>query len=251
VCAIAERFFAKTRWRPTETKVVAGALMYSRYWWWTRRIMRDIAAKAHGDTDTSRDFEYTDWADLAAFIRRFVANIRHLPPARLASQAAGFLAPIVKSLSLNPGSEHWPRILFGLTAPGFAVIGPGLAFTSGEYHVTRSSVISIVLALAVGLHATLLCATRCHAPVADAVECQHEDSDIASLSSNEICDGVQVRTMALLREGLRRSEVVPDGLANPIVQDQFANTTAFDRHVSRQETEWSLAKRTLTAPLRI
>jgi menaquinone-dependent protoporphyrinogen oxidase len=83
--AIAERFFARTQWRPTERKVVAGALMYTKYGWWKRRIMRNIAAKAHGDTDTSRDFEYTDWADLAAFTRQFVQKITSLPPVRLAS----------------------------------------------------------------------------------------------------------------------------------------------------------------------
>jgi len=38
--------------------------------------MRRIARKEGGDTDTSRDYEYTDWNDLRAFgeafARRFV-----------------------------------------------------------------------------------------------------------------------------------------------------------------------------------
>lgn len=83
--AIAERFFAKTDWHPTETKVVAGALRYTEYGWWKRRIMRNIAAKAHGDTDTSRDFEYTDWTDLAAFTQQFVARVTSQQPVRLVS----------------------------------------------------------------------------------------------------------------------------------------------------------------------
>jgi menaquinone-dependent protoporphyrinogen oxidase len=73
---ILERFVEATGWRPPETKVVAGALPYSKYGWLKRRIMRSIVAKAHGDTDTSRDYEYTDWDDLAAFVRRFAAQSR-------------------------------------------------------------------------------------------------------------------------------------------------------------------------------
>jgi menaquinone-dependent protoporphyrinogen oxidase len=71
---ILDRFFTATGWRPTETKIVAGALPYSKYGWFKRRIMRNIVARAHGDVDTSRDYEYTDWADVAAFARRFAAE---------------------------------------------------------------------------------------------------------------------------------------------------------------------------------
>ena len=38
--------------------------------------MKRIAAKAGGDTDTSRDYEYTDWADLQRFADRFGARVR-------------------------------------------------------------------------------------------------------------------------------------------------------------------------------
>jgi menaquinone-dependent protoporphyrinogen oxidase len=33
--------------------------------------MRRIVRKAGGDTDTSRDFEYTDWDDLRTFVNEF------------------------------------------------------------------------------------------------------------------------------------------------------------------------------------
>ncbi len=33
--------------------------------------MRRIALKANADTDTTRDFEFTDWDDLKAFAREF------------------------------------------------------------------------------------------------------------------------------------------------------------------------------------
>jgi len=68
---IANKFFALTGWQPTVLKIVAGALKYTKYNWLKRWIMRRIVAKAHGDTDTSRDYEYTDWNDLKAFAIEF------------------------------------------------------------------------------------------------------------------------------------------------------------------------------------
>jgi menaquinone-dependent protoporphyrinogen oxidase len=50
--------------------MIAGALKYSRYPLPLRWLMKRIAAKAGGDTDTSRDYEYTDWAQVEAYARR-------------------------------------------------------------------------------------------------------------------------------------------------------------------------------------
>jgi menaquinone-dependent protoporphyrinogen oxidase len=71
VNAIVDRFLMTTGWRPMWTKSVAGALPYTKYGWLTRWIMQRIAAKAGGDTDTTRDYEYTDWQDVRAFAERF------------------------------------------------------------------------------------------------------------------------------------------------------------------------------------
>lgn len=73
--AIIDRFLTSTAWRPAITKSVAGALAYSRYNWLTRWAIVRIVRKAGGDTDTSRDYEYTDWADLQAFAREFVQSL--------------------------------------------------------------------------------------------------------------------------------------------------------------------------------
>jgi menaquinone-dependent protoporphyrinogen oxidase len=72
---IIDRFLTATGWRPAETKVVAGALLYRQYPWWKRQVMRRISAKAGGDTDTTRDYEYTDWADLSEFAKRFAMPV--------------------------------------------------------------------------------------------------------------------------------------------------------------------------------
>ncbi len=69
--AILESFQVRQGWRPTTVKIVAGALPYTRYGWLRKWVMKRIVAKAGGDTDTSRDYEYTDWADLRAFALAF------------------------------------------------------------------------------------------------------------------------------------------------------------------------------------
>ena len=76
---ILETFYASTGWTPTETKVVAGALLYRRYGWFKRRMMQKIVAKAGGDTDTSRDYYYTDWSDLAEFTEGFAERAGLVP----------------------------------------------------------------------------------------------------------------------------------------------------------------------------
>ena len=57
-------------------KVVAGALAYTRYNRLTRWAMKRIVTKAHGDTDTSRDYEYTDWNDVRRFAGEFAETLK-------------------------------------------------------------------------------------------------------------------------------------------------------------------------------
>jgi menaquinone-dependent protoporphyrinogen oxidase len=71
--AIPRRFVDGLGWHPTVIKVVAGALPYTKYNIFTRWIMKRIASAAGGDTDTSRDYEYTDWKDVRAFADQFAS----------------------------------------------------------------------------------------------------------------------------------------------------------------------------------
>jgi len=73
ILRIMRRFLDRCGWRPAITKMVAGALPYTRYGWLKRLMMKRLVAKAGGDTDTTRDFEYTDWNDLRNFARDFAA----------------------------------------------------------------------------------------------------------------------------------------------------------------------------------
>jgi menaquinone-dependent protoporphyrinogen oxidase len=76
LAAIVKRFEDRTGWHPPQVKLVAGALLYTRYGWLKRMVMRSISRKAGGETDVSRDYEYTDWADLRAFAAAFYATCR-------------------------------------------------------------------------------------------------------------------------------------------------------------------------------
>jgi len=77
--AIPRRFVDELGWHPTVIKVVAGALPYTKYNFFTRWIMKRIVASAGGDTDTSRDYEYTDWKDLREFADRFAGLVSRTP----------------------------------------------------------------------------------------------------------------------------------------------------------------------------
>lgn len=70
-----EKFFKQTKWHPTIAKPVAGALMYSRYNFLVRSVMKSIAKKEKAATDTSRDYDYTDWAGLDKFADELAAEI--------------------------------------------------------------------------------------------------------------------------------------------------------------------------------
>lgn len=88
VAATIRRFLASVDWEPTITKAVAGAVLYTRYGRLKRWLMRRIVAKAGGDTDTSRDYEYTDWADLDRFAESFAELV-----ARRLAEAGGYAQP--------------------------------------------------------------------------------------------------------------------------------------------------------------
>ena len=70
---VVEKLLAKTGWRPEQVELVAGALPYTQYGPLTRWVMRRIASKEGGDTDVTRDYEYTDWAAVDRFAARFAS----------------------------------------------------------------------------------------------------------------------------------------------------------------------------------
>lgn len=54
--------------RPDFVASIGGALPYTRYGWFKRMMMRRISDAAGGPTDTSRDYEMTDWDQVNEFV---------------------------------------------------------------------------------------------------------------------------------------------------------------------------------------
>lgn len=85
-----EMFLEHTGWIPGYVASFAGAIKYRRYNWLVKRIMRNISKEAKGPTDTSMDYEFTDWEAVTRFTTDFVtqkadspfATARRLPEER-------------------------------------------------------------------------------------------------------------------------------------------------------------------------
>jgi len=61
-------------WAPQIRHNAAGALKYLEYDFFKRWIMRQITKKQGGPVDTSKDYEFTDWAALDAFVMEFLTT---------------------------------------------------------------------------------------------------------------------------------------------------------------------------------
>ncbi|MEG1653198.1 MAG: menaquinone-dependent protoporphyrinogen IX dehydrogenase [Hafnia sp.] len=77
--AYTRKFLLATPWQPKQCAVFAGALRYPRYGWLDKVMIKLIMNMTGGETDTSKEVEYTDWQDVTRFAKDFV---------RLSSSAA-------------------------------------------------------------------------------------------------------------------------------------------------------------------
>lgn len=55
------KLLARIKWQPTLVEVFAGALFYPRYTLLDRLCIQFIMKITKGDTDASKEYEYTDW----------------------------------------------------------------------------------------------------------------------------------------------------------------------------------------------
>jgi len=72
---LAARFQQQTGFVAGSSACIAGALRYSQYHPLKRFVMRRISRAEGRETDTSRDYEYTDWQALAAQVDAFAATL--------------------------------------------------------------------------------------------------------------------------------------------------------------------------------
>ncbi|CFQ40009.1 MULTISPECIES: menaquinone-dependent protoporphyrinogen IX dehydrogenase [Yersinia] len=71
--AYVRKFLLSTPWQPTLCTVFAGALRYPRYRWIDRVMIQLIMRMTGGETDTSKEVEYTDWQQVSSFTQDFSA----------------------------------------------------------------------------------------------------------------------------------------------------------------------------------
>lgn len=68
-------------WNPSIVATIAGRLAYTQYGFLKRWIMRAIASREGGATDTTRDHEYTDWTTVERLADAVVHTVRERMPA--------------------------------------------------------------------------------------------------------------------------------------------------------------------------
>ena len=68
-------FEDETGWSPDATTTFAGALQYLEYDFMTRTLIRLMMRHQGHPTDTSRDFDYTDWDAVERFGHEFAATL--------------------------------------------------------------------------------------------------------------------------------------------------------------------------------
>jgi menaquinone-dependent protoporphyrinogen oxidase len=64
-------FLTQTGWKPIMTTQIAGALKYTQYDFFKRLIMKMISKREGRTTDTSQDYEYTNWDEVKKFALDF------------------------------------------------------------------------------------------------------------------------------------------------------------------------------------
>ncbi len=69
--AYMKKFLVKSPWCPSLQAVFAGALRYPRYNLFDRTMIQLIMRITGGETDTSKEVEYTDWDAVARFAVAF------------------------------------------------------------------------------------------------------------------------------------------------------------------------------------
>jgi menaquinone-dependent protoporphyrinogen oxidase len=71
-----EKFFRETGWQPRRVETIAGALVYTQYNIFIRHMMKLIVRRGgRSELDTSRDYDFTDWAAVERFARDFAASV--------------------------------------------------------------------------------------------------------------------------------------------------------------------------------
>lgn len=69
------KFLRETGWQPRTTRSFAGDLAYTRYPFLVRWMMKAISRRTGRPTDTSRDYDFTNWDDVERFARELATGL--------------------------------------------------------------------------------------------------------------------------------------------------------------------------------
>lgn len=69
--AYTRKFLLQSPWQPDCCAVFAGALRYPRYGFFDRIMIQLIMRMTGGETDATKEVEYTDWAQVGRFAHEF------------------------------------------------------------------------------------------------------------------------------------------------------------------------------------
>jgi menaquinone-dependent protoporphyrinogen oxidase len=77
IADVVDYFVEHTDWRPMRVVNFAGALQYSKYNWFLKRIMRRIVRKEAGEryTDMTHDYDLTRWEAVDVFADEFAQTV--------------------------------------------------------------------------------------------------------------------------------------------------------------------------------
>jgi hypothetical protein len=134
--------------------------------------------------------------------------------------------------------------------PPPCLAGAVLAFSDREYHVFRAALFSIVLTLAMGQSAGLLCEVWCHD--GPSAHCAHQDSTASpSVSADDNCRSAIIEAAAFVREDTRRTAAAPDQHAVIVSRFRLAPLPTDLRHRFELGQRRPLEERPLVLTLRI
>lgn len=68
------KFLQRIQWKPNFKAVFAGALCYPKYSFFDRILIQFIMKITGGETDPSKEIEYTDWNKVNVFIEKILHN---------------------------------------------------------------------------------------------------------------------------------------------------------------------------------
>jgi menaquinone-dependent protoporphyrinogen oxidase len=80
--AYIEALLQESGWRPTITRSFSGAVAYTKYSWPVRWVLKGISRGKGLPTDTSRDWDFTEWSEVKAFARSLAALFATAPGRR-------------------------------------------------------------------------------------------------------------------------------------------------------------------------